>query len=137
MSDDTDIVSMSSDDLTHLLSEDDGEADKHSWMSPTVAKASIALGLFCGTMLFATIPVVLSRRSHGRRTVVRHVLTGLSCLGGGVFLATCFLHLVPEAVEKMEDALKDSKIELDFPLPYAIIIGGFLLVLLLEQVWLI
>lgn len=106
----------------------------HTWMSPSVAKTFIALGLFCGTMLFAVIPVVLSRRSRGRRTMVRHVLTGLSCLGGGVFLATCFLHLLPEAVEKMEDALKKSGKDYDFPVANAIVIAGFLLVLLLEQV---
>lgn len=128
------ISTMDIEESTPRVDIDEGVAGDSTWMSPAQAKACIALGLFCGTMLFATIPVLLSRRSHGRRNVVRHVLTGLSCLGGGVFLATCFLHLLPEAVEKMEAALKAVDYDTDFPLPNAVVIGGFLLVLLLEQV---
>lgn len=102
-----------------------------AWLNPNVAKVSIAAGLFCGTMLFAAIPVLLSRRSRS----YTNLLSGLSCLGGGVFLATCFLHLIPEAVEKMEDALKSSDLHSDgFPVAYAIIVAGFLLVLISDQV---
>lgn len=121
-------------DYTTIVGLNDGVEGGGNWIKPNMAKLCIALGLFCGTMLFASIPVLLSRRSHSRRFMVRHVLTGLSCLGGGVFLATCFLHLIPEATEKMDNALVDAKIDINLPLPYAIIIAGFLLVLILEQV---
>lgn len=58
----------------------------------------------------------------------------ISCFGGGVFLATCLLHLLPESVEqfrKGEDALK---INIDFPLPEFCISMGFMFVLLVEQI---
>ncbi|XP_003744367.1 zinc transporter ZIP1-like [Galendromus occidentalis] len=86
-------------------------------------------------MLFASIPALLSKRSENQRSGVRHVLSGLSCLGGGVFLATCFLHLIPEAIENMDDAIASSSIKTNgFPLAYALIIVGFLLVLISEQI---
>lgn len=105
------------------------------WLDPNLAKVCIAAGLACGTMLFASIPVLLSRRSDNTHSSVRHVLSGLSCLGGGVFLATCFLHLIPEAIEKMDGALAGSDVDTNgFPVSYAIIIAGFLLVLISDQV---
>lgn len=104
-----------------------------AWLDPAIGKACIALGLFCATTLFAAIPIVLSQRAYHQRKGVRHVLSGLSCLGGGVFLATCFLHLLPEATRKMEDALKEAKVESYFPIPFGVVICGFILVLISEQ----
>ncbi|XP_003745363.1 zinc transporter ZIP1 [Galendromus occidentalis] len=105
------------------------------WLNPDVAKICVAAGLAAGTMLFASIPVLLSQRSENQHSGVRHVLSGLSCLGGGVFLGTCFLHLIPEAIEKMERALACSSDKTNgFPVAYALVIAGLLLVLISEQV---
>ncbi|CAI4229856.1 unnamed protein product [Auanema sp. JU1783] len=62
--------------------------------------------------------------------------TFFSCLGatvlrgGGVFLATCLLDLLPEGLESFEKA----GIEMEFPIAEAAIVAGFLMVLTIEQI---
>lgn len=103
-----------------------------STMNPGLLRSLMALGLFAGTMLFSMIPVILARKAHADSRGVKSVISALSCLGGGVFLGTLMLHLLPEASEKMNEALEGYDIH--FPVPFAIMIGGFLLVLVSEQV---
>lgn len=82
------------------------------------AKATAMVVLFCATMLFGLLPFQLSKwfkwfeadpkepgRIGGARTSV--VISLLLCFGGGVLLATTFLHLLPEITESIS-ALQSS-----------------------------
>ncbi|VDM66820.1 unnamed protein product, partial [Strongylus vulgaris] len=59
-----------------------------------------------------------------------HIASFISCIGGGVFLATCLLDLLPEALESYEKAGFES----NFPVAEAAVAGGLLMVLAIEQV---
>lgn len=68
-------------------------------------------------------------KSWGQRRV--EVATSLAlCFGGGVLLASCMLHMIPEVRESM--ALLDWKIS--FPLAELIVSCGFFLVYLVEEI---
>ncbi|CAB3408622.1 unnamed protein product [Caenorhabditis bovis] len=58
-----------------------------------------------------------------------HILSFVSCIGGGVFLGACLLDLLPDSIESFEK----TKIEVDFPLPLAFVAFGLLLVLSIDQ----
>ncbi|CAJ0948730.1 unnamed protein product, partial [Mesorhabditis belari] len=59
----------------------------------------------------------------------RRVLPLLSLVGGGVFLATCLLDLLPDALESFEKA----EVSFSFPLAEACVGLGFMIVLSIEQ----
>ncbi|KAH7963267.1 zinc transporter ZIP1 [Rhipicephalus sanguineus] len=94
--------------------------------------------VFTATLVF--LPLSLSdkirhvrdpRRRHAYQTVVS--LT--SCFGGGVFLATCLLHLLPEARSQFSKGIVNHwENAPDFPFVEFLCIGGLLLVLVIEQV---
>jgi hypothetical protein len=58
----------------------------------------------------------------------------LSCFGGGVFLGTCLLDLLPDATASIAQASTLGHFKLDYPLGELLVACGFLLVLTLEQV---
>ncbi|KAH6938809.1 hypothetical protein HPB50_013147 [Hyalomma asiaticum] len=94
--------------------------------------------VFTATLVF--LPLSLSdrirqvrdaRRRHAYETVVSLI----SCFGGGVFLATCLLHLLPEARSQFSKGILDNwESAPDFPFVEFLCIGGLLLVLVIEQV---
>ncbi|XP_072173259.1 zinc transporter ZIP3-like [Diadema setosum] len=57
-----------------------------------------------------------------------------NCLAGGVFMGTCFLGLLPSARRKFEDVFERSNYQTDYPVCEAVVIAGFFLILVLEQV---
>ncbi|EFP01046.1 hypothetical protein CRE_20683 [Caenorhabditis remanei] len=59
-----------------------------------------------------------------------HILSFVSCIGGGVFLGACLLDLLPDSIESFEK----TKLATDFPVPLAFVAVGFLLVLSIDQV---
>ncbi|KAK6012230.1 metal cation transporter, ZIP family [Ostertagia ostertagi] len=59
-----------------------------------------------------------------------HVTSFIACTGGGVFLATCMLDLLPDAIESYEK----SGFKSSFPVAEAAVAGGLLMVLTIEQV---
>jgi zinc transporter 1/2/3 len=73
---------------------------------------------------------------HRHESPLAHTVFSLvSCFGAGVFLATCLLHLLPEATESIEKAKDALKLDIDFPISELCFSFGFLLVLLIEQVF--
>ncbi|XP_052776217.1 uncharacterized protein LOC128214033 [Mya arenaria] len=64
---------------------------------------------------------------------IQRVLSLLNCFSGGVFLATALLALLPEAEEKMSEALEMQELHTDFPFTYLILGGGFLMILMIES----
>uniref|UniRef100_A0A1I7USU1 Zinc transporter ZIP1 n=1 Tax=Caenorhabditis tropicalis TaxID=1561998 RepID=A0A1I7USU1_9PELO len=59
-----------------------------------------------------------------------HILSFVSCIGGGVFLGACLLDLLPDSIESFEK----TKLNTEFPVPLAFVAVGFLLVLTIDQV---
>ncbi|GMT27517.1 hypothetical protein PFISCL1PPCAC_18814, partial [Pristionchus fissidentatus] len=60
-------------------------------------------------------------------------LSLLSCFSGGVFLATCFLDIIPHVDENYRLFLSESALEWEFPVPYLFMCSGFFLVYLIEE----
>lgn len=69
-----------------------------------------------------------------RRMFYQHMMGFFSCFGGGVFLATCLMDLFPEVEEQLTMAFQKLNIKSTFPLSEFIMIIGFLLVLVCEQI---
>ncbi|CAP36975.2 Protein CBG19738 [Caenorhabditis briggsae] len=59
-----------------------------------------------------------------------HLLSFVSCIGGGVFLGACLLDLLPDSIESFEK----TKVATEFPVPLAFVAVGFLLVLSIDQI---
>ena len=51
-----------------------------------------------------------------------------NAFSGGVFLAICSMHIMPEQTESWADY------EIDFPLPFALLVGGYTLMLTIDRV---
>ncbi|XP_067123634.1 zinc transporter ZIP1-like [Centruroides vittatus] len=105
----------------------------------TVTKVIALFSLFGVTFLFCMLPLLLTRiakkqANKGKRKFCERILSCLNCAGGGVFLATCLLHLFPEAKEQMEDVLLAMNFKTEFPLCEFVMAFGFLLVLATEQI---
>lgn len=93
---------------------------------------------FSAVMVF--LPLVLygqirNMRDPRRRHAYQTAISLVSCFGGGVFLATCLLHLLPEARSQLSKGLLVQwGSVLSFPLTEFLCILGLLLVLVIEQV---
>ncbi|KAJ1358910.1 hypothetical protein KIN20_017478 [Parelaphostrongylus tenuis] len=88
-------------------------------------RALLLLTLFAITFASSMLATVL--RGEWARS---HISSFIACFGGGVFLATCLLDLLPDAIESFEKA----KFSTSFPIAEAAVIGGFLIVLAIEQI---
>uniref|UniRef100_A0A023G5N3 Putative zinc/iron transporter ixodes scapularis zinc/iron transporter n=1 Tax=Amblyomma triste TaxID=251400 RepID=A0A023G5N3_AMBTT len=93
---------------------------------------------FSATMVF--LPVGLADRiRHVRDPRRRHtyetIVSLISCFGGGVFIGTCLLHLLPEARNQYNRGILDRWGTVpDFPFTEFLCIVGLLIVLVIEQV---
>lgn len=86
-------------------------------------------------LFFGLIPLLLIRtltKSVSGRVgnkIVKYVISLLMFFGGGVLLATCFLHMMPE----VRASFSSAALQTQLPVPELIFIGGFFLVYLLEE----
>lgn len=63
------------------------------------------------------------------------IVSVLLCFGGGVLLATTFLHLLPEVSAEVDRLVKDGQIpELGLPLAQIFMMIGFFLIYLIEEI---
>ena len=85
------------------------------------------VALVCGLVAPYFVYRLLSKRCQSGK--FKSILGVLNCFSGGVFLSTTLLTMLPEAREAMEEV---STIE--FPLTELLTVGGFLLILLIENV---
>lgn len=108
-----------------------------------VLKTIVVLTLFVLTFICGLVPFVLRKAAANAATDIQNrgyllLFSLLSCAGGGIFLATCLLDLLPEAHEKLIDGLiglgyiKDSASF--FPLSEFFVAIGFFIILILEQI---
>jgi zinc transporter 1/2/3 len=108
---------------------------------PIEAVKGLVLGaLFILTFTFSMIPlkfVALSTNvtiNPERRQRFQQAVSFLSCFAAGVFLGTCFLDLFPEVKDKMVEVFFVMKIYSTFPIAEFLMIFGFFLILIIEQV---
>ncbi|XP_017103842.2 zinc transporter ZIP1 [Drosophila bipectinata] len=123
------------DDHDHDHDHDDEEEDSSSVL---VAKVTAMVVLFCASAICGSIPFLLNRCYRWTETQTNaRSATVVKCLlyfGGGVLLATTFLHLLPEVQEVVEQ-LKECEIigELSFPLAELLMCCGFFLMYFIEE----
>ncbi|XP_075431615.1 zinc transporter ZIP1-like [Ascaphus truei] len=98
-------------------------------------KVGCLFGLLFLTLFFGLVPskVKWLRDSAGEE-VHQKLLSFISCLAGGVFLAACLLDIVPDFLSDMKDEMQKQQIVTNFPLPEFILGVGFLLVLIVERI---
>ncbi|KAH8321995.1 hypothetical protein KR074_007764 [Drosophila pseudoananassae] len=123
------------DDDDHDHDHDDEEEDSSSVL---VAKVTAMVVLFCASAICGSIPFLLNRCYRWTETQTNaRSATVVKCLlyfGGGVLLATTFLHLLPEVQEVVEQ-LQECEIigELSFPLAELLMCCGFFLMYFIEE----
>ncbi|KAH8276890.1 hypothetical protein KR026_002086 [Drosophila bipectinata] len=123
------------DDHDHDHDHDDEEEDSSSVL---VAKVTAMVVLFCASAICGSIPFLLNRCYRWTETQTNaRSATVVKCLlyfGGGVLLATTFLHLLPEVQEVVEQ-LQECEIigELSFPLAELLMCCGFFLMYFIEE----
>ncbi|KAK6188496.1 hypothetical protein SNE40_004659 [Patella caerulea] len=80
--------------------------------------------------LMKNVPKVLNQHKE----TVEYVLCGLRCFSGGLFLATCFLHLVPDTIAKVEAVMRNLGSRSTFAVAELLIMAGFYAVVFVEQI---
>ena len=86
--------------------------------------------LLAGTLFLGLIPIKLSKRCDPEKNAFnRGVVSFLLCFGGGVLLATCFIHILPE----VNHALAALPGSLPLPLAELSLCAGFFLVYFIEE----
>ncbi|CAK5089698.1 unnamed protein product [Meloidogyne enterolobii] len=102
-------------------------------------KAVLLILLFFGTFLASTSFLLIKKyiiggaESNHSSHFGRKIISLISCFGGGVFLATCLLDLLPDSINGIKSAEKRLGYQIKFPLPAFCVSLGFLIVLILEQ----
>ncbi|CAD5207697.1 unnamed protein product [Bursaphelenchus okinawaensis] len=98
-------------------------------------KSVLILGLFFATFIASISALVLKRAASASANSSRAqtIFSLISCFGGGVFLATCLMHLLPESMEQIDKGQDALKLDFDFPLPEFCISLGFMFVMFVEQ----
>lgn len=85
----------------------------------------------------AMIPIcIVAKKSSKDRNFSRgteRIISFCNCMAGGVFIAMCFLGLLPYAQDKTRKVLQDLSIKTDFPVAEFVIIVGFFLIMSIEQ----
>ena len=104
-------------------------------MEPNTEKLILAIVMFLVTALCSLIP-------FAPFSVFRHELnsrfnTIASCFSGGVFIAVCFLDMMPDIEEIFETIKTQLDVTLDFSFSGMVICLGFFFVLSLDQLILV
>lgn len=99
-------------------------------------KLLAAVTLSIMTFVFTMLPLVLARKFQRNSNGSRYfrVMSFLSCFGGGVFMATCLLHLFPDVQSQIELVFKNLHLDPRFPVAEFLLSCGFLIVMITEQV---
>lgn len=83
-------------------------------------------------LLFGIIPMIMMRciSKRFRDSRLKYIISVLMFFGGGVLVATSFLHMMPEVRVNIQKALPST----EFPVAEIIFICGFFLVYMLEDI---
>lgn len=106
-------------------------------------KVVILFGLLLFTFILGLIPLFIvkyirrkseSGVSFHTNLKYKRTLSILSCFAAGVFLATCLLELLPDVREDLEKSLAQMDIHYKFPAGEFVMVLGFFLILIVEQI---
>ena len=108
-------------------------------LSSTALKAILLVCFLVVTFLVGFLPVKITSFAarHGdQRSQQRHqyVLSIMSCFAAGVFLGACLLHLLIDTREMVDQALEAAGLTVTFPVVEFIVVIGFFIVLITEQI---
>lgn len=120
-------------------------------MNLIVTQIIVSFILFCGTLICGSIPSVIVRYLESKtRNEIRNetnnkasALSFLMCFGGGILLATCFVHMLPEVrhtfvrahISQVNSTTNNHDNEgSDFPTAEFVMCCGFFLIYLLEEI---
>lgn len=95
--------------------------------------------VFSVTLFGALLPLkifgdVNKPKSRARQHKSERILSFSNCLAGGVFLATCFLGLIPAARNKFQEVLEKTNYVTEYPVCEATVVAGFFIILYIEQI---
>ncbi|XP_075166017.1 zinc transporter ZIP3-like [Haematobia irritans] len=117
------------------MAHDHSHSSEHDLL---IAKCAAMVCLFCATILFGCIPFILNywlkwtEKKPDSRSA--HIVQYLLYFGGGVLLATTFIHLLPEVQEVVEHLQECGNIgETRFALAETLMCAGFFLMYLIEE----
>ncbi|XP_059177560.1 uncharacterized protein LOC131956939 [Physella acuta] len=107
-------------------------------MDVVVAKIICLLILTILSVLSGLLPLrLLIHTPHlftrGRNSV-DYFLCGLRLFSGGIYLATCFLHLMPDTRIKMDAVMKNMGSMTTYAVPELLVMSGFYAVVFVEQI---
>uniref|UniRef100_A0AC35UDY8 Zinc transporter ZIP3 n=1 Tax=Rhabditophanes sp. KR3021 TaxID=114890 RepID=A0AC35UDY8_9BILA len=103
-------------------------------------QTSLIFGLLIVTAVAGLIPLYLVHKTKSKVRTARSVLmrdkilSMLSCYGGGVFYAVCFLDIFPHIDKKYAEFKELSEYNSDLPVTQLLLCFGFFLVYFLEEV---
>uniref|UniRef100_A0A336N2M7 CSON009487 protein n=1 Tax=Culicoides sonorensis TaxID=179676 RepID=A0A336N2M7_CULSO len=120
------------------LFDDDHEHEHDHDDNALYAKVTAMAVLFIASTIFGLLPFKLSKWfkwSIDENARTSTVISTLLSFGGGVLLATTFLHLQPEIAETIESLQHDGKMpELKFSLAPFLMCAGFFMIYLIEEI---
>uniref|UniRef100_A0A914CBW6 Zinc transporter ZIP1 n=1 Tax=Acrobeloides nanus TaxID=290746 RepID=A0A914CBW6_9BILA len=97
----------------------------------------IVLTLIAGAFPVRLLNLLRKRASlaetQRKKRVVSLTLCLLTCFSGGVFLATCFMHLLPELNDHLDYFQERYKYHVDYPIAELLSCCGFFLLFFLEE----
>ena len=89
----------------------------------------------CGLIPVCIVAKKIKQQSGGNFSRgTERIISFCNCLAGGVFIAMCFLGLLPYAQDKTRKVLEELHVTTDFPLAEFTCIMGFFLIMTIEQV---
>ncbi|KAI6242364.1 hypothetical protein M3Y99_00230800 [Aphelenchoides fujianensis] len=111
-------------------------------MGVAALKLGLLLAMVLLTVFAGLLPIWLLKllrkkaataQSARQKKYASLVLCLLTCFSGGVFLATCFLHLFPELAEHLAHMREEYKLDIDYPVAELLSCAGFFLLFFLEE----
>lgn len=109
-------------------------------MEVVILKVIVLFSLFMMTFLLGILPVFLKKlfrkKSDGNahEVLYKRLLSFMSCYAAGVFLATGILDLLPDTRVDLGTTLNDMGIFTSFPVAEFVMMFGFFLILIIEQI---
>ncbi|XP_067665703.1 zinc transporter ZIP1-like [Haliotis asinina] len=83
----------------------------------------------CPLRILMHAPNFLSKN----RQTIEYFLCGLRCFSGGIFLATCFLHLLPDTRNKIQVVMRNMGSRSTYAVPELLIMAGFYGIVFVDQ----
>ena len=106
-------------------------------MENTVALLTCAVVVYIVMTVCACIPIcIVARKATKERRfsqATERIISFCNCMAGGVFIAMCFLGLLPYAKDKTALVLRDLEVKTDFPVAEFLVVIGFFLIMTIEQ----